>query len=287
MDKNSKAAVLTIAGTDPSGGAGIQADIKAISATGAYAASVITALVAQNTQRVQSIIQLEPHFIKEQLDVVCSDLRIAAVKIGMLYSVAVVEIVAQALKQYPIKHLVLDPVMIAKNGTSLLLDETIAALKQQLLPLVSLITPNIPEAERLLDCRIETKDEMVLAAQRLARDYKTHVLVKGGHGAGAFAEDILYLYDDADSGLDDGKKHTEQIHWFAAPRIETKNTHGTGCTLSAAIASYLSQGFDYVNAVGKAKDYLTAAIKAGATQQIGQGNGPVDHFYFIARHHND
>lgn len=274
MNKHTKATVLTIAGTDPSGGAGIQADIKAISATGAYAASVITALVAQNTQRVRRIVEISPSFIREQLDVVCSDLRVQAVKIGMLYSVDVVEAVAMALQEQKIKHLVLDPVMIAKNGTSLLLDETIAALKHRLLPLVSLITPNIPEAERLLDYRIHTKDDMMLAAKNLAATYQTNVLVKGGHQDGEQAQDVLYLYEQ------------KQSHWFSAARIQTKNTHGTGCTLSAAIASYLAQGFDYIAAIDKAKHYLTAAIDAGSRQEIGQGNGPVDHFYFIKGNNN-
>lgn len=269
-----KAAILAIAGTDPSGGAGIQADIKAISATGGYAASVITALVAQNTQKVISIVELSKQFINEQLEAVFSDIDFKAVKIGMLYSQEVVEVIALALSKQNLQHVVLDPVMIAKNGTSLLLDATVKSLKEKLLPQTSLLTPNIPEAEVLLNRQIETEKDMVKAAKELAAQYGINVLVKGGHFASNESSDVLYLFAE------------NQTHWFSSSRINTKNTHGTGCTLSSAIASYLGQDFSYIEAIEKAKNYLTKAILAGSEQQIGQGNGPVDHFYFIEGKNN-
>lgn len=267
--------VLTIAGTDPSGGAGIQADIKSISATGCYAASVITALVAQNTQGVQAIADIPASFIQQQLDCVFQDLTIHAVKIGMLHSLEVIEVVVNALSLYKPPYVVLDPVMIAKNGAPLLALETMSFIKEQLFPLATLITPNLFEAEQILNISIANKTDMVLAAQTMAHKYQTHVLLKGGHLNADNAPDVLCATDSL-----------EPI-WFQATRIATKHTHGTGCTLSSAIASFLAQGFPLDNAIMQAKTYLWNAIVAGSQQHIGQGCGPVDHFYFLPKNEGD
>lgn len=261
--------VVTIAGTDPSGGAGIQADIKAICATGSYAASIITALVAQNTTGVQAILDIPPAFVTQQIDCVFNDLDVNAIKIGMLHNESIIEIVALAMKRLSPQHIVFDPVMVAKNGCPLIDPMTIDYLKQQLLPHVSLITPNIPEAEKLLGNPISTLDEMALAAKTLSQQYQLDVLVKGGHLSLEQSSDVLYC-------------HANQMeYWFHANRIDTKNTHGTGCTLSSAIASYLAQGYTTPNAISAAKQYLTQAILSGSQFQIGHGHGPVDHFYFL------
>lgn len=260
--------ILSIAGTDPSGGAGIQADIKAISATGSYAASVITALVAQNTQGVQSIHDVPADFVTQQLESVISDLNIAAVKIGMLHDQHIIEAVVNKLSmlQCPI---VFDPVMIAKDGSILLKLETISMLKTKLIPLVTLITPNLFEASHLLGEEIQTTDQMATAAKTLGQTFQINVLVKGGHLDGGESADVLYLVNE------------NTHHWFSAKRIQTKNTHGTGCSLSSAIASYLGQGLAIKDAVAHAKHYMSQAIFSGSRQTIGKGNGPVDHFYFL------
>jgi hydroxymethylpyrimidine/phosphomethylpyrimidine kinase len=226
--------VLSIAGTDPSGGAGIHADIKTISATGSYAAAVITALVAQNTQHVDAIFDLTPEFLSQQLHSVFSDLDIKAVKLGMLHNKAVIKTVTDHLKNYK-GFIVIDPVMVAKNGSALLQLEVIEFLEATLFPLATIITPNIFEAEKLL---------------------KT-------------CTDVLY------------SKSNKELHYFDSERINTKNTHGTGCTLSSAIASYLAQNFDLIEAIKLAKDYLTHAILSGSNFSIGRGFGPVDHFYYL------
>lgn len=271
MTTNKIPCVLTIAGTDPSGGAGIQADIKTISATGAYAASVMTALVAQNTQGVQDIFSVPPEFIWQQLMSVSSDLHLAAIKIGMLHNAQVIATVAAFLASQPCQHVVFDPVMVAKNGCALLQPDTIAALKDTFISKTTLITPNLPEAETLLARRIETPDDMAQAANELATTYQVDVLLKGGHlPAAQAALDVFQA------------KTSKQPQWLQAPRIATLNTHGTGCTLSAAIASYLAQGLAPFAAIAKAKDYLTAAIKAADALRMGRGRGPVDHFYFLA-----
>ncbi|RUR02359.1 bifunctional hydroxymethylpyrimidine kinase/phosphomethylpyrimidine kinase [Legionella septentrionalis] len=261
--------VLTVAGTDPSGGAGIQADIKAISATGSYAASVITALVAQNTQGVQAIQEVPTAFIAQQLDAVFQDLHIKAVKIGMLHDHEVMHVVAQSLQTHHPEYVILDPVMVAKNGCALLKEEAVSYLKEQLIPAATLITPNISEAEKILDMCIESSADMIHAARSIAEEYQVNVLLKGGHLNAPEASDVLWVTADNTS------------HWFHAPRIHTKNTHGTGCSLSAAIASFLAQGKDLLTAVQLAKKYLFHAIVAGSNQQIGKGHGPVDHFYFL------
>lgn len=261
--------VVTIAGTDPSGGAGIQADIKAISATGAYAASIITALVAQNTQGVQTIEKVSPAFVRQQMHSVFNDLTVDAIKIGMLHSEKIISTVASQLNQLEIKKSVLDPVMVAKDG-SILLDSGITdVLKQQLFGLVYLVTPNIWEMEHLLGIKIHTTSDMELAAITLGQQFKTNILLKGGHLGGKHSPDVLY------------KIHENNTQWFEGMRIATRNTHGTGCTLSSAIASFLAQSEDLGTAIKKAKSYLSQAIASGARYSVGSGNGPVDHFYFL------
>lgn len=261
--------VVTIAGTDPSGGAGIQADIKGISATGCYAASIISVLVAQNTQGVQSVYAIPPAFVKEQIHAVFSDLPIAAVKVGMLHNRAIMEEVARAITHYQAQNIVLDPVMIAKDNSPLLHMADLAFLTHNLFPKATLITPNLPEAEFILKQKISSLAHMEQAAQDIAQQYHTNVLIKGGHFSGNEALDVLYLLKE------------KRIKWYTAKRIMTKNTHGTGCTLSAAIASYLAQEHPLIEAIHLAKSYLTQAIHAGSGLAIGVGNGPVDHFYFI------
>lgn len=261
--------VLSIAGTDPSGGAGIQADIKAISATGSYAASIITALVAQNTQGVQAIQDVPPHFVQQQLDSVFNDLTVNAVKIGMLYDTAIIEVIATALGALKPPFIVFDPVMIAKNGSLLLKTDAIDCIKKKLLPNVYLITPNLLEAGALLNCAITTMDEMVHAAETLGQTYGINVLIKGGHLSSTQSSDVLY------------QSPNNTLAWFHADRIDTKHTHGTGCTLSSAIASYLAQGYSLINAISSAKSYLTQAILAGRHLNIGKGQGPVHHFYSL------
>jgi hydroxymethylpyrimidine/phosphomethylpyrimidine kinase len=259
--------VLTIAGSDCSGGAGIQADIKAISATGCYAASVITALTAQNTQGVQQIYELSPEFVAQQLDSVFSDLTINAVKIGMLHQEKIIDKIAQSLQQWRPDQVVLDPVMIAKSGCSLISATAIQALQYQLFPQVDLITPNLPEASALIGQVIKTRDDMQAAAIKLGEQFKFNVLVKGGHATEKLCADVLYIFDK------------NECHWFEMDRINTNNTHGTGCTLSSAIASYLAQGKPLVTAVEQAKKYLHAAISAGSDYELGLGHGPVHHFF--------
>lgn len=269
MPKSNYPCVVTIAGTDPSGGAGIQADIKAISATGCYAASIITALVAQNTQGVQAIYEIAADFVAQQIDSVFSDLNVEAVKIGMLHNEKIIEVVAAALEKLNPKFVVIDPVMVAKNGCELLQLETLEFLKRRLFPTATVITPNCDEAEKIVGKKIKTSDDMLSAAKIISQDYDINVLVKGGHLNSSQSSDVLYL------------KQSSEIIWYHADRIDTKNTHGTGCSLSSAIASYLAQGYVLSEAVKRAKDYLTLAIQSGSHFQIGKGNGPVDHFYFI------
>lgn len=265
----SLAQVVSIAGTDPSGGAGIQADIKAISATGSYAASIITILVAQNTQSVTAIQKIPLTFIQKQIDAVFTDLSITAVKLGMLYHEDIIHLVGRNLKKYQPRYIVLDPVMISQTGHALLKPEAIHALVNDLFPLATLITPNIPEAESILKLKITNKANMEAAAILLATRYKVSVLLKGGHLNTEHSSDIFYDISE------------QQIHCFETLRINTLNTHGTGCTLSAAIASYLAQGENLTNAITKAKHYLTDCILAAKDLNLGQGHGPVHHFYFL------
>ncbi len=265
----SLAHVVSIGGTDPSGGAGIQADIKAISATGSYAASIITVLVAQNTQTVISLQEIPLAFIQQQIDAVFTDLSIAAVKLGMLYHEAIIHLISHNLKKYKPPFIVLDPVMISQTGHALLKPQAIQALAADLFPLATLITPNVPEAESLLNLKITDALTMQKAAILLATRYKVSVLLKGGH-----------LHDASDIFYDFTQK---QIHRFETARINTKNTHGTGCTLSAAIASYLAQGKTIIEAIAQAKYYLTQCLLAAKDLNLGQGQGPVNHFYFLKK----
>lgn len=267
--RNNIRCVVSIAGSDPSGGAGIQADIKAISATGSYAASIITALTAQNTQGVQAIQEVPPEFVTQQLTSVFSDLNIHAVKIGMLHNESVIHAVTHALLNYKPPHIVCDPVMVAKNGCALLPLSTLQCLKDILFPHVHLITPNLFEAENLVGNTIQSASDMEAAAIQLGDIWHTHVLVKGGHLMTAQSSDVLYDND------------TRSLHWFHGERIPSNNTHGTGCSLSSAIASFLAQGYPVSSAIQRAKQYLTRAIQASAAQHIGQGIGPVDHFYYL------
>lgn len=265
-----KPCVLTIAGSDSSGGAGIQADIKAISANGCYAASVITALTAQNTRGVQSVLEVEPDFIARQLTSVFSDLSIKSVKIGMLHNKKVVSVVAAALQLFQPQSVVLDPVMISKNGYELIEPSTIPVLKEMIFPHVTLVTPNLPEAEYLLGAKINTAAEQQAAAIELGNQFNINVLIKGGHLESEAAADVLYLNE------------TQECHWFSTKRIHSTNSHGTGCSLSSAIASYLAKGYSLKDAIDNAKRYLTQALESGATWRIGSGCGPVDHFYFLS-----
>ena len=261
--------VLTIAGVDPSGGAGVVADVKAISAQRAYACAVIAALTAQNTQAVTGIHAVPAAFVREQLDTLLADVRIDAAKIGMVGAVPVIRAVAEGLARALPPQLVLDPVMVAKSGDALLARDAVGALREVLLPLATVITPNLPEAGVLLDARPpDNLKEMRAAAERL-RTAMTHagerwVLLKGGHLAGDAAIDLLH----------DGDRMIE----LSAPRVATRNTHGTGCTLSAALAAVLPQAVDVPTAARRAKDYLTAALKRADELAVGRGHGPVLHF---------
>ncbi|HIF9175946.1 TPA: bifunctional hydroxymethylpyrimidine kinase/phosphomethylpyrimidine kinase [Photobacterium damselae] len=261
---------LTIAGSDSGGGAGIQADIKAISATGGYACSVITALTAQNTQGVHGIYSIPANFVAEQLDAVFQDLDVKAVKIGMLSDSNIISIIAHKLRQYQPKYLVVDPVMVATSGDLLLEHNAISTLKEQLLPLADVITPNLPEAAALLDCaQSKTEEDMEAMIEQLRQLGAHSVLLKGGHLDNTTnSTDLLILPHD--------------VLRFTTPRIDTQNTHGTGCTLSAAIASYLAQGYSLTEAVKAAKHYISNAIAHADELQIGSGHGPVHHFFNLA-----
>lgn len=258
---------MTIAGSDSGGGAGIQADLKTFAANGCYGFSVITALTAQNTQGVTAIHAVPADFVAAQMDAVLTDIEADAIKIGMLFSAELIEVVARQLKKHAAVNVVLDPVMVAQSGDKLLRDSAIEALKKHLIPLADIITPNVPEAEVLLDSKINEKSGMADAAQNLTRFGCQSVLVKGGHAAENRSTDFLYL------------KHSNQLMEFTADEIETINNHGTGCTLSSAIAAQLAHGCNIKTAVGKAKEYITGAIKAGADYVLGKGSGPVHHFY--------
>lgn len=258
---------LTIAGSDSSGGAGIQADLKTFSALGVYGASAIVALTAQNTLGVTAIHDAPPEFIAAEIDAVMDDLDVRAVKIGMVSRVETIEAIADALIRHKVERIVLDPVMVASSGARLLAPDAIAAVRDRLVPLALVVTPNLPEAAELLGAEI-ARDEVDMAeqARALRRLGARAALVKGGHGEGAEAADVLVGEDGAASR-------------FAAPRIATRNTHGTGCTLSSAIAAELAKGRGLVDAVSTAKAYVAAAIAAADRLTIGRGHGPVHHFH--------
>ncbi len=277
--------VLTIAGSDSGGGAGVQADLKTIAASGCYATSVITALTAQNTLGVKAIHPVPGAFVQKQLEAVLSDIGSDAVKIGMLLNPELIELVAEQLKKFRVKNIVLDPVMVAQSGDKLLEDEAVAALKQHLIPLADLITPNLPEAAVLLDRKISHHQDLAGAVSELAQLGCANVLLKGGHlESEDCREDENYLKDkdcreaeNCDDFLYIGAQR--KVCVFPATRIKTVNNHGTGCTLSSAIASGLAKGEGLEEAVRLAKEYITGAIAAGARYAIGNGRGPVDHFF--------
>lgn len=261
---------VTIAGVDPSGGAGVLADVKTFSALGAYGCAVIAALTAQNTQAVTGIQSVPTEFIAKQIDTLFADVRIDAVKIGMLGTAAIARTVADGLARWKPPHVVLDPVMVAKSGDALLAKEAVAMVKEALLPLADVITPNLPEAGVLVGERApDSQREMYRACERLRRllpdDRRRWVLLKGGHLPGSDLLDLLF----------DGDRMIE----LQGRRIDTKNTHGTGCTLSAAIAALLPQRADVPDAVREARDYLARAIGAAGRLEVGSGHGPVHHFH--------
>lgn len=252
--------VLTIAGSDSSGGAGIQADLKTMTAMGCYGMSVITALTAQNTTGVYGILDVDPEFVAKQLDCVFTDIVPDAVKIGMVSQSSIIQVIAEKLEEYGARQVVLDPVMVSTSGSRLLAEEAMDALARQLLPLAAVMTPNIPEAEILSGIKVETEAEMEQAAQIIGARYHGAVLVKGGHQVGT-ANDVLYR---------DGA-----WTWFYGARIDNPNTHGTGCTLSSAIACGLAAGKTVEDSVRDAKAYLSDALAAGL--DLGAGSGPLDH----------
>ena len=253
---------LTIAGSDSSGGAGIQADIKTMTANGVYAMSAITALTAQNTTGVYGILEVTPEFLANQLDCIFTDIRPDAVKTGMVSSSALIEVIAQKLTQYKAKNLVIDPVMVATSGAKLISDEAIETLKGKLLGLATLITPNIPEAQVLSGMDIRTAEDMERAAKVIYEAYGCAVLCKGGHQLND-ANDLLYSKEGA--------------RWYQGRRIANPNTHGTGCTLSSAIASNLAKGYSLDEAVERAKAYISGAL--AAMLDLGKGSGPMNHMF--------
>lgn len=269
MTQNNIPIALTIAGSDSGGGAGIQADLKTFSALGVFGTSVITALTAQNTREVRAIHNVPASFIADQLNTLLDDIRIDAVKIGMLSHPEAITTIAAILRERELSNIVLDPVMVAKSGDKLLADEAIDALRTELLPLASLITPNLPEAAVLLatDEASDTEQMQAQGARLLALGPRA-VLIKGGHLAGSASDESADLLLSADS-----------TRWLPAKRIATRNTHGTGCTLSSAIAAGLARGLDIPTAVAEAKEYITAAIAAADRLQVGSGHGPTHHFH--------
>ena len=255
---------LSIAGSDSSGGAGIQADIKTMTANGVYAMTAITALTAQNTTGVTGIMEVTPEFLAQQLDSIFTDIRPDAVKIGMVSSSALIHVIAEKLKEYKAENIVVDPVMVATSGSKLISDDAIETLKTCLMPLSSILTPNIPESEVLSGMKVETEEEMILAAKKISETFHCAVLCKGGHQLND-ANDLLYR---------DG-----EYKWFHGKRIQNPNTHGTGCTLSSAIASNLAKGYSMDESVKRAKDYISEALEA--MLDLGKGSGPMKHCFNI------
>lgn len=253
---------LTIAGSDSSGGAGIQADIKTMTANGVYATSAITALTAQNTTGVYGILESTPEFLANQLDCVFTDIFPDAVKTGMVSSTAIIAVIADKLRQYKARNIVVDPVMVATSGARLISEEAVDALKEKLLPLATLLTPNIPEAEVLSGMTISDPAGMERAARAISEQYGCAVLCKGGHQI-SDADDLLWRNG---AGV-----------WFRGRRIQNSNTHGTGCTLSSAIAANLAKGYDLDRSVQRAKDYISGAL--AAMLDLGKGSGPMDHMF--------
>lgn len=262
--ENTLNTALTIAGSDSCGGAGIQADIKTMTCNGVYAMSAITALTAQNTTGITGIMEVTPDFLKEQIKAVVTDIFPDAVKTGMVSSSALIKVIADSIKEYNLKNVVVDPVMVATSGAKLISDDAIETLKKELLPLATLITPNIPEAEVLFGSKIQSKEDMEKAAQEIHKKFNCAVLLKGGHSL-----------NDANDYLFDGKEGT----WFQGNRIQNPNTHGTGCTLSSAIASGLAKGLNLKESVTQAKAYISGAL--AAMLDLGKGSGPMQHNWNI------
>ncbi|WP_296324440.1 bifunctional hydroxymethylpyrimidine kinase/phosphomethylpyrimidine kinase [Treponema sp. UBA3813] len=273
---------LTIAGSDSCGGAGIQADIKTMTMNGVYAMSAVTALTAQNTTGVTGIQEVSPDFLQKQIEAVVTDIFPDAVKTGMVASVGLIQTIASSIKKFSLKNIVVDPVMVATSGAKLISDEAIESLKKELLPLATVITPNIPETEVLLEgnslsgldskgLKITSEKEMEEAAQKIHEKFGCSVLVKGGHNVND-ASDFLY-----------GKNENGEViaKWFKGRRINNPNTHGTGCTLSSAIAANLAKGESLENAVSKAKEYISGALEAGL--DLGKGSGPLMHNFVLTR----
>ena len=255
---------LTIAGSDSSGGAGIQADIKTMTANGVFAMSAITALTAQNTTGVSGIMEVSPEFLKQQIDSIFTDIRPDAVKIGMVSSAELIIVIAEKLTEYHAENIVVDPVMVATSGAKLISDDAIETLKERLLPMADVLTPNIPEAEVLSGMEVRTEEDMIKAAEKISENYHCAVLLKGGHQLND-ANDLLY--------------RNGSYRWFYGKRIDNPNTHGTGCTLSSAIASNLAKGFDMDTSVERAKAYISGAL--GAMLDLGKGSGPMNHAFDI------
>ena len=255
---------LTIAGSDCSGGAGIQADLKTMTMNGVFAMSAVTALTAQNTTGVRAIQESSPEFLKQQIDAVFEDICPDAVKIGMVSSSALIRVIGERLRHYKAANVVVDPVMVATSGSALIESDAVKTLVEELLPLASLVTPNIPEAQVLSGMTIESKADMEAAALKISRLYGCPVLLKGGHSV-----------NDANDLLCQG----EDLIWIEGRRIDNPNTHGTGCTLSSAIASGLAKGFDLETSVRMAKDYISGAL--GAMLDLGSGSGPMDHAFML------
>jgi hydroxymethylpyrimidine/phosphomethylpyrimidine kinase len=253
---------LTIAGSDSSGGAGIQADLKTMTCNGVFAMSAITALTAQNTTGVTGIMNATPEFLKQEIDEIFTDIRPDAVKIGMVSSSDLIRTIVERLKFYKAEHIVVDPVMVATSGAKLISDDAIEILKQELLPIAEVITPNIPETEVLYGKKISTADDMITAAKYVSETYHCAVLCKGGHNLND-ANDLLW--------------RNGSYRWFNGKRINNPNTHGTGCTLSSAIASNLAKGFDLDTSVERAKAYISGAL--AAMLDLGKGSGPMNHAF--------
>lgn len=260
---------LTIAGSDCSGGAGIQADIKTLSALGCYAASAITAITVQNTCGVQSVYPLPAETVRQQIHAVLEDLQPKAIKIGMLGNQEIAQAVAEEIEKYNIKAtVVLDPIILSSSGHPLVTPETLACMKKHLFPLCTLVTPNLPETVWLTEIPDTDQQELNHAANRIFDMGAKAILIKGGHQEGPESTDMLYMANDPTSPMR-----------FPGQRIPTRNTHGTGCTLSSAITAFLAQGTTLPDAIAQAKSYLTQALQAGATVEIGQGHGPLNHFF--------
>ncbi len=262
-------AVLTIAGSDSSGGAGIQADLKTMLMNGVYGMSAITALTAQNTTGVRGILEVPPEFLREQMDAVFQDIRPDAVKIGMVASAELIRTIGERLRFYQASHVVVDPVMVAASGSRLLKDDAAEALAEELFPLAEVVTPNIPEAEALWGKKIEGEGDMLLAAEALYKKYGCAILLKGGH---AISEANDLLFEDGHST------------WFRGKRIENPNTHGTGCTLSSAIGANLAKGLGLEEAVQQAKTYISGALEA--MLDLGEGSGPLHHGWLLEPEEN-